>query len=141
MSAVIPRRQRLARAAHAAVEGRRQFAGADEYASLALAFPAMILQNGLAQATGFLLAKGARSDRSGKAQETAHIALLDDLARVLREAGSTEAGSGSALHEAIIQVDMQGCMRLTRDALDASGCLKRYVQGVLKAGREDGGDA
>ena len=131
MSKLIPRTQRMAHAAHAAVEARKSYAQTKEYGSLALSLPAMILQNGLAQATGFLLAKGA-----GK-NESAHLALLDDLAAVLRATVGAPAKTGSELHQHIIGADLGRSMVLTREALAVSGWLKRYAQGVLKAGLPD----
>ena len=98
------------------------------YGALAHKLPGMILQNGLAQATGFLLAKG-RSE---------HLALLDDLNAVLRAAAvpaATDEGralDGPALHELVIRSDLTGTMILTRRSLEASAWIKRYVQGVLR---------
>lgn len=97
------------------------------YRTLVLAFPAMCLQNGLSQATGFLLAKG-------KAE---HKALLDDLAAVMRAAGVVDATSGESLHERIIQGDLADTMRHTRHALEASAWLKRYAQGLLPKSQEE----
>ncbi len=84
--------------------------------------PALILQNGLAQATGFLLAKG----------KDEHIALLDDLALVLRKIGESGCSNRNEMHETIISADVTRTIQLTRRMLEASGWLKRYVQGVLK---------
>lgn len=122
MSAMKPRGQRLAAAAYAHIENRQGFPKAKEYGALAHKLPAMILQNGLAQATGFLLAKGGQE----------HRAVLDDLAAVIFAAEGCRAESGLALHSEIIDADTAAAMRLTRCALEASGWLKRYVQGVLK---------
>ena len=93
------------------------------YGALAHKLPGMILQNGLAQATGFLLAK----DKSD--------VLLDDLNAVLRAAGAVPAGTadtGPALHDLIIRSDLTDTMNLTRRSLEASAWIKRYVQGVLR---------
>lgn len=122
MSTMKPRGQRLAAAAYAYVEKRRGFPNAKEYGALAHKLPTMILQNGLAQATGFLLAKGGQE----------HGAVLDDLAAVMLAAEGCQAVTGLALHSEIINADTVTTMRLTRSALEASGWLKRYVQGVLK---------
>jgi len=96
-----------------------------EYSSLAHSFPSMILQNGLAQATGFLLAKGKGE----------HQALLNDLNAVLRAAKAVASSSGSELHTEVIKADLSETMQLTRHSLDASAWIKRYAQGMLK--RED----
>jgi len=122
MSAMKPRGQKLAAAAYACIQKRQNFPKAKEYGALAHKLPAMILQNGLAQATGFLLAKGGQE----------HSAALDDLAAVISAAEGCRAENGLALHSEIIDADTPATMRLTRCALEASGWLKRYVQGVLR---------
>lgn len=103
------------------------------YGALAHRLPGMILENGLAQATGFLLAKGNRE----------HLALLDDLHRVLHAAGATTAADREDLHQEIITGNLQRTMLLTRHALEAAGWLKRYAQGVLRVdstGERSAGD-
>lgn len=107
----------VAHRAFSLVEERgKSFGKKKEYGSLAHKLPVLILQNGLAQATGFLLAKGEKQRQ----------ALLDDLAHLL---GSAD---GKAFHEKVIKADVTQTMLLTRRALEAAGWLKRYVQGVLK---------
>jgi CRISPR-associated protein Cmr5 len=114
----------IATAAHNAVKEHEADDFRKSYASLAHKLPGLILQNGLAQATGFLLAK----------HKPEHLALLADLAAVLRAGGVTDAADGEALHGAVIDADLPQTMRLTREALVAAGWLKRYVQGVLRLG-------
>lgn len=92
-----------------------------KYGALAHKLPVLILQNGLAQATGFLLAKG----------ETEHLALLDDLTKVLRDTGTTQSQTRDNLHQEIIAANLAKTMILTRRSLEATGWIKRYVQGVL----------
>ena len=82
----------------------------------------MILENGLAQATGFLLAKGRPE----------HCALLDDLSAVLHAAGAIIEPDGQAFHETVIASDLEQTIRLTRRTLEASAWIKRYVQGILR---------
>lgn len=110
------RSHEVARKAYELVEARLTFDKKKEYGSLAHKLPVLILQNGLAQATGFLLAKG----------EAHHQALLGDLARLLGKA------DGQSLHQSVIAADVTQTMLLTRRALEAAGWIKRYVQGVLK---------
>lgn len=118
----------VARAAYERVAGRRDETksrqGVDnkKYGALAHKLPGMILENGLAQATGFLLAKGDRE----------HLDLLDDLRVVLRATETTTAGDGAGLHQEIIDSDLERTLILTRRSLQAGGWLKRYVQGVLR---------
>jgi len=116
----------VAKAAYEKVELRRSLPDPKKYGALAHKLPGMILQNGLAQATGFLLAKGA------KAAE--HIQLLDDLNAVLRAGGTLDKPNGEELHRAIIAAGVTETLKLTRHALEASAWIKRYVQGVLRVG-------
>ncbi len=117
-----PRSQRIAQAAYTLVESRKTYKEAKKYGTLAHKLPVLILQNGLAQATGFLLAKG----------NDEHLALLGDLALVLRETGESGCNNRDELHQTIIKADTIKTMHLTRRALEASSWIKRYVQGVLK---------
>ncbi len=122
-----PRSHQVAKAAFARVDARRSVDSGSQdnrkaYGALAHKLPVLILQNGLAQATGFLLAKG----------KDEHLALLDDLAQILRETGEQNVADRDALHLTIIAADTVKTMHLTRRSLEASGWIKRYVQGVLK---------
>ena len=114
----------VAGAAYEHVDARRDEAWKKQYGALAHKLPGMILQNGLAQATGFLLAKG----------NCEHLALLDDLNAVLRTADALPADTadGRALHDLIIGSKLTETMHLTRRSLEASTWIKRYVQGVLR---------
>lgn len=118
------RTHRIAKAAYkcVAAHGRRRTTQ-KEYSTLAHKLPGMILQSGLAQATGFLLAK----------DKDEHRALLDDLNAVLRATAATTTESGKALHQAIIESDLQEAVNLTRRSLEASSWIKRYAQAVLDA--------
>lgn len=110
-----------------------------KYGGLVHKLPMMILQNGLAQATGFLMAKN--SDKTNE-----HLMLLDDLAAIVdiglgspspsseedKKEKEVEIGkAGKELHQSILATDIQALTRLTRVSLDASGALRRYVQGVM----------
>lgn len=108
------RSHEMAQQAFACVEKRKE--KKKEYGALAHKLPVLILQNGLAQASGFLMAKG----------EAHHQALLEDLAHLLGKP------DGKSLHQTVIAADVTQTMLLTRRSLEAAGWLKRYVQGVLK---------
>jgi CRISPR-associated protein Cmr5 len=126
----------VAAAAYTAVAARQGVDFKKAYGALTHKLPGMVLQNGLAQATGFLLAKGGASTAE-------HNAVLDDLLAVLRAGGTTQAQDRAALHREIIQADLARTMEMTRRSLDASAWMKRYVQGVLgigATGEEDQGD-
>ena len=118
----------VARTAYERVAARRdvtkgrQEVDSAKYGALAHKLPGMILENGLAQATGFLLAKG----------NLEHRALLDDLCLVLQAGAATTASDGSGLHQEIIEGDLDRTLMLTRRCLEAGGWLKRYAQGVLR---------
>ena len=108
-----------------------------DYKSLANSLPGMIMQNGLAQATGFLVAKGKDEHAKGKGEDNEHKALLDDLTAVLRAAKVVGAADGKELHcEIIGSDDPRRWMQLTRHSLEASAWIKRYAQGLLK-GEDD----
>lgn len=118
------RTHQVAQAAFRRVEARGNASFKKQYAALAHKLPGLILQNGLAQATGLLLAKHREE----------HRALLEDLHAVLHAARQTDSQNGADLHQAIIAADLVETMRLTRAGLNAAGWLKRYVQGVLRLG-------
>jgi CRISPR-associated protein Cmr5 len=116
-----PRSHRIAQSAHVLVSARVDFPHKKAYGALAHKLPTLILQNGLAQATGFLLAKG----------EKEHLALLDDLAQTLRQTGEGGCANGKEMHQTVIAADSAATMRLTRRALETAAWIRRYVQGVL----------
>ena len=85
-----------------------------EYRTLALNFPTMILQSGLAQAIGFLQAKGKEE----------HLLLLAHIAELLGE-------NKDSLHKKILEADLSHYQLLTRKAIEAASSLKRYTQALL----------
>lgn len=115
------RTHEVAIAAYRVVEARKGSEIEKTYGALAHKLPGLVLQNGLAQATGFLLAKGKEE----------HLALLGDLRQVLRATGATSTEDEVVFHREIIGADLAATMRLTRRVLEAAGWMKRYVQGVL----------
>ncbi len=98
------------------------------YATIVHKLPAMILQNGLPQATGFLLSKAP--------SENAHEALLNHLLATFKKIDDDFVGVKdiTEFHKKIIGSDLKQIMRYTRKALEISGWLRRYVQGILKRG-------
>lgn len=116
------RTHRVASAAYERVAARQNDSDRKKYGAIAHKLPGMILQNGLAQATGFLLAK----------DDSEHRKLLDDLNAVLRAGGTLDVPDRQALHRTIIAADLEQTLKLTRHALEATAWLKRYVQGVLR---------
>jgi len=84
-----------------------------KYRTLALNFPTMIMQSGLAQAIGFLMAKG----------KDEHKIILGHIEKILGRPN---------LHADILSSDIKEYQLLTRQALDAAAWLKRYTQALLK---------
>ena len=113
------RTQKFALQAYPCIEAQAKLKDHAKYRTLALTFPNMILQSGLSQATGFLLAKG----------KDEHMTYLNDLACVMADG----LADGAALHQRTINSQVGEYQELTRRALDASAWLKRYTQALLKA--------
>ncbi|MFC3022825.1 type III-B CRISPR module-associated protein Cmr5 [Vibrio zhugei] len=127
---MMPRNQIIAQTTYQQVAKLEE--GGDEtlnksYATIAHKLPTMILQNGLPQATGFLLSK---------ASEDSHAKLLDHLLATFKKIDNDfdDVQNSEAFHKKIIDSDLKQIMRYTREALEISGWLRRYVQGVLKRG-------
>ena len=94
-----------------------------EYRTLALNFPTMILQSGLAQAIGFLQAKGKEE----------HLLLLAHIAELLEE-------NKDGLHKKILEADLSHYQLLSRQALEAASSLKRYTQALLPKPKDEPGE-
>lgn len=110
------RDQKYARAAFPKVNAQKGQDTEKSYRTVALNFPVMILQSGLTQSIGFLLAKN-------KAE---HQAYLTDLAEIL---GLQNANN---LHTTVINSNLRDYQQHTRKALEAAAWLKRYTQALLK---------
>ena len=95
-----------------------------EYRTLALNFPTMILQSGLAQAIGFLQAKGKEE----------HLLLLAHIAELLEENENE-----NSLHKKILEADLSHYQLLTRQAIEAASSLKRYTQALLPKPKDEQG--
>ena len=94
-----------------------------EYRTLVLNFPTMILQSGLAQAIGFLQAKGKEE----------HLLLLAHIAELLGE-------NTDSLHKKILEADLSHYQLLSRQALEAASSLKRYTQALLPKPKDEQGE-
>lgn len=94
-----------------------------KYRTLVLNFPTMVLQSGLAQAIGFLVAKN----------KPEHNILLEHLAQLLGYQNQVKQ-----LHEDVRESDITQYQLLTRKTIEASSWLKRYTQALLgKQGDQD----
>ena len=113
------RSQKLAQAAFARIA--RYGKPDKEYVSFAKKFPALIHTCGLAQAVAFALAK----------KQTGYV---EDLAAALNGSGHPEITSTQTLHQQTQTLQLNGYLRLSRDAINAAAWLKRYVEA---AGEED----
>ncbi|EEZ72115.1 type III-B CRISPR module-associated protein Cmr5 [Neisseria cinerea] len=91
-----------------------------EYRTLSLNFPTTILQSGLAQAIGFLQAKG----------KDEHLLLLAHIAELLGE-------NKDSLHKKILEADLPHYQLLTRKAIEAASSLKRYTQALLPKPKDE----
>ena len=128
-----PRSQIVATAAFKQINSRKNKSIEENknYATIAHKLPTMILQNGLAQATGFLLAKSAKEE---SAKEKAHAEMLKHLLAAFQEIDGDfkHVQNNEKFHGKIIDSNLTQIMRYTREALEIAGWLRRYVQGVLK---------
>lgn len=114
------RDQKYAKAAFPKVNGQKNAATEKGYRTVALGFPVMVLQSGLVQAAGFLLAKNGPE----------HQAYLRDLSSIL---GFT---SGQDFHTKLVDSQLAEYQLLTRKALEAASWLKRYTQSLLSGDGE-----
>ncbi|MBS6045495.1 MAG: type III-B CRISPR module-associated protein Cmr5 [Neisseria sp.] len=104
-----------------------------EYRTLALNFPTMILQSGLAQAIGFLQAKGKDKDKDKEAKgKEEYLLLLAHIAELLEE-------NKDSLHKKILEADLSHYQLLTRKAIEAASSLKRYTQALLPKPKDEQG--
>lgn len=103
--------QKMAQAAFQTIKSREL---TKEFASFARSFPALIHACGLAQALAF-----------GHEKQPEY---LNDLAAVLVAAGHREASSAESLAEATRKQPVAAYVRLSRNALQAAGWLKRYAE-------------
>lgn len=94
-----------------------------KYRTLALTFPTMIMQSGLAQAIGFLRAKATATKKPEN--EHFHI-LLNHLIQLVAEKKDVES-----FQKKILESTITDYQKLTRDAIEASSWLKRYTQALL----------
>ena len=109
------RTQDYAKRAYPLVSAIQHVNFAEKYRTLALTFPTMIMQNGLSQAIGFLMAKDKEEHRE----------ILQHIAGLLN------SPDGKALHEIILKSNITQYQLLTRRAIEASSWLKRYTQALL----------
>ena len=97
-----------------------------KYCTLALNFPSMILQSGLSQAIGFLMAKGKEKEEDKDKNQ--HQILLDHLATLVLG----KQAQDKQLHQTILTADLTHYQLLTRQTLEAASWLKRYTQALLE---------
>ncbi len=109
------RTQDYAKRAYPLVSAVQQAGVEEKYRTLALTFPTMIMQNGLSQAIGFLMAKDKEEHRE----------ILQHIACLLNNP------DGKALYEIILKSNITQYQLLTRRAIEASSWLKRYTQALL----------
>ncbi len=113
------RTQDYAKAAYPLVKGISQEPYETKYRTLALNFPTMIMQSGLSQAVGFLMAKSSSADDE-------YSLLLNHIAQLLGYPDS------NILHTVILKSSLGEYQLLTRRSLDATAWIKRYTQALLE---------
>ncbi|MBX5452954.1 MAG: type III-B CRISPR module-associated protein Cmr5 [Acidobacteriia bacterium] len=104
--------QKMAQAAYERIVARKPDR---EFASFARSFPSLIHASGLAQAVAFARAKN-------------RDAYLEDLAAVLAAAGHSDVATVGELETTTRNISVPAYIRLSRNALQAAGWLKRYVE-------------
>lgn len=90
-----------------------------KYRTLALTFPTMIMQSGLAQAVGFLMAKN----------KPEHQKILEHITTLLNFQGDNATHN---MHKKVRTASLTEYQLMTRQALEASAWLKRYTQSLLE---------
>ncbi len=116
--------QKMAQAAYRRIVDRKPDR---EYASFARSFPSLIHDCGLAQAVAFAQAKG--TSEKGKEKKPPGK-YLEDLAAVLAAVGHYDVATADKLETATRDSPVPAYVRLSRNALQAAGWLKRYVEAV-----------
>jgi len=116
--------QKMAQAAYKRIADRKPDR---EFVSFARSFPSLIHACGLAQAIAFAQAKGAAE--KGREKKTSGK-YIEDLAAVLAAAGHPDAATADALSAQTLSAPVPTYVRLSRNALQAAGWLKRYVEAV-----------
>lgn len=118
----VTREQRFAQRAFKAVSDRIEGFGGDEekkkkkrkeYKSFVRSFPALIQSCGLAQALAFAISKK-------------HGDVVEDLMATLDHHDNSEE-----FQESVRTCQLRDYMRKSREAMDAAGWVKRYVDGLI----------
>lgn len=132
------RSQKMAQDAYSLVAEIKGKEVESKYRTLALTFSSMILQSGLSQATGFLLAKGKFLEKTEiERANNEFCLLLNHLAELLSD-DKTNKMCGDDLHQLVLNASITEYQLLTRKALDASTCLKRYTEALLESEKDRG---
>ncbi len=97
-----------------------------EYKSFVRSFPALIQSCGLAQALAFAMSKGGSKDEGN---QRAHSDEVEDLIATL----GVQTGSLD-FHKKVRECDLKEYMRISREAMDAAGWVKRYADGLIENG-------
>jgi CRISPR-associated protein Cmr5 len=112
--AIQTKSQTMAQTAYRRIVQRRP---GREFTSFAREFPSLVHSCGLAQAIAFAETKTQH-----------HAQYLEDLSAVLSAIGHAEAASPDGLAKATREGAVPAYVRLSRNALQAAGWLKRYVE-------------
>lgn len=128
------RTQKYAEIAYPLVQAVKDSDIEAKYRTLALNFPTMILQSGLAQAIGFLMAKGNKEHKV----LLSHIVVLvnQDETKSRADDCLTQQKAvvdlAKSFHDKVVKSNITDYQLYTRKAIEASSWLKRYTQALLK---------
>lgn len=128
------RTQKYAQIAYPLVEAIQGHEIEAKYRTLALNFPTMILQSGLAQAIGFLMAK----DKQEHKVLLSHIVVLvnknesPDMNQMCLKQTDDIKKMTKNFHDKVVDSNITDYQLYTRKAIEASSWLKRYTQALLK---------
>ena len=119
------RMQRMANRALDIIQDKKGKPGeSKEYKSRMNGFAVMVMQSGLAQASGFYLGKGSGHQ---------YLGYLQDLVQVVAAAEPGRADwNPDSFQRKVVECDALTYRLLTRDALAASSWLKRYGSAYLR---------
>lgn len=128
------RTQKYAEIAYPLVEAIQGNEIEAKYRTLALNFPTMILQSGLAQAIGFLMAKGKQEHKI----LLSHIVVLvnknesPDMKQACLQQTDGIKKMTKDFHDKVVDSNITDYQLYTRKTIEASSWLKRYTQALLK---------
>jgi len=103
-----------------------------DFAKLAQSLPAMVLQNGFAQALAFLLSKGTDDKGRNIKENDRHIQAFDIIVKWLSESGIVQTTNrGEAVRAISGQLSQANYLHAQQEALAVLEWVKRYANAGL----------